>query len=304
MRALLAVTLIAALVLLHACGGGSAPATGSRTIALSFSNLEDLGDDHTYRAWLQDGPTYVPLGNFHISGGAAVPATLSVPEQQFRAAEAMVVSIETAGSSATQPSAQRVLAGEIQGSGADLSVADSRALGDPFTGVGAQYILETATTAAADDYQQGIYWCVPGDFLGIDEPVVPDDPNLDTTMPQLPPGWAYEGWVVVDDVPVSTGRFTSPLVPDSDGLGPAAGPLPGMPFPGQEYIDPPLVITGGEVWLTVEPQPDYSPAPFPLRVLLDTNAEDRGATQMQWTINDAANTRPSGTATFMYVAEE
>jgi hypothetical protein len=304
MRVLILIVFLST-IFLSACGrGGNPPVTGTREIAMDFSNLEHLGNDFTYTAWLVDGPTYHRLGNFDIAaGGATVPATLSTPESTFAASEALVISIEAAGSSPVLPSAQRVLAGEIQGDGADLSIADQRALGDPFTGVGAQYILETATTAAATDYMQGIYWCVPGEFLGIPEPVVPEDPNLDITMPQLPPGWVYEGWVVLpDQAPVSTGRFTDPLVPDSDELGPAKGPDPGMPFPGQEFIDPPKVLTGGEAWLTVEPEPDYSPAPGMLKVLVDTNIEDKGATQMQWTENNALETRPTGSATFTHKA--
>jgi hypothetical protein len=291
-------------MLLAACTSGPTQITGTREISLTFLNLEDLGDGHTYSAWLQDGPTYIPAGNFSMgAGGAPTPSKLSVSEQSFRGAEALVISIEAAGAQPAQPSAQRILAGEIQGAQAQLSIADQRALDDPFTGVGAQYILETATTAETTDYNQGIYWCVPGVFMGIPEPVVPDDPNLDTTMPLLPPGWVYEGWVVHGGVPVSTGRITSPLEPDSDQLGPAAGPLPGMPFPGQEFIDPPKDLIGGEAWLTVEPEPDYSPLPSPLRVLVDTIVEDKGPAGMQWTINSAAATRPSGVATFTLVAE-
>jgi hypothetical protein len=298
-----AVTVLLIAFAVVSCTSKTTPVTGNRDVALSFANLDDVGDQHTYAAWLQDGPTYHLIGEFNAIPGAPAPS-FRVSEANFRGSEAVVISIEAAGPAPAQPSAQRILAGEIQGDDAALSIADQRALDDPFTGVGAQYIIETATTSEVNDYNQGIYWCVPGDFLGIPEPVVPDDPNLDTTMPMLPPGWVYEGWVVLDGVPISTGRMSNPLQPDSDGLGPAKGPLPGMPFPGQEYIDPPKDLLGGQAWLTVEPEPDYSPAPSPLKVLVDTDIEDKGPAGMQWTINSAAGTRPSGTAHFTVSAAE
>jgi hypothetical protein len=77
---------------------------------------------------------------------------------------------------------------------------------------------------------------------------------------------------VVNGKAVSTGRFTSTSMADSDGTGPrgTAGPLAGPAFPGQDFITPPLVLSGGKAVISIEPQPDNSPAPFTLKPLVAT----------------------------------
>ena len=92
-------------------------------------------------------------------------------------------------------------------------------------------------------------------------------------IPELPAGWVYEGWVVIDGQPVSTGRFLDPTGPDD--FGGFSGPLGNPPFPGEDFIvnapdglEFPLDLRGaGTVVLTVEPADDDSPAPFPIRPL-------------------------------------
>lgn len=77
----------------------------------------------------------------------------------------------------------------------------------------------------------------------------------------------YEGWVVVDGQPVSTGRFSQADRADADGPGAAAGPLGAPPFPGQDFVSPVHGLSGGAAVISVEPEPDNSPAPFSLMSL-------------------------------------
>ena len=51
--------------------------------------------------------------------------------------------------------------------------------------------------------------------------------------------------------------------------GPAGGPDgDGPPFPGQDFVNPPMDLIGGAAVISVEPEPDDSPAPFVLKPLL------------------------------------
>ena len=54
------------------------------------------------------------------------------------------------------------------------------------------------------------------------------------SLPALPGGLHYEGWAVIDGVPVTTGRLTSPS--GADEAAPFSGPNPGPPFPGEDFL--------------------------------------------------------------------
>ena len=82
---------------------------------------------------------------------------------------------------------------------------------------------------------------------------------------------------------------------DSDGGGPAAGPNPTPPFPGQDFIHPLTDLTAGyAAVISVEPSPDNSPAPFTLKPLLDGMIDDVGGGVLQMMLNNAAESSPTG----------
>eukprot|EP00487_Bulimina_marginata_P004030 TRINITY_DN1971_c0_g1_i1.p1 TRINITY_DN1971_c0_g1~~TRINITY_DN1971_c0_g1_i1.p1 ORF type:complete len:131 (+),score=25.81 TRINITY_DN1971_c0_g1_i1:142-534(+) len=95
------------------------------------------------------------------------------------------------------------------------------------------------------------------------------------TLPTLPEGWVYEGWAIIDGVPVSSGRFTSVEGADLDG-NPFAGTDADLPpFPGEDFImgtvngvDLSTATHVAKAVLSIEPEEDNSPAPFVLKPLL------------------------------------
>jgi hypothetical protein len=61
----------------------------------------------------------------------------------------------------------------------------------------------------------------------------------------------------------------------ADNAAPFSGPLPGPPFPGEDFIINapagltfPTNLSGGMAVISVEPYPDNSPAPFLLKPLV------------------------------------
>ncbi|NIR35444.1 MAG: hypothetical protein GWN07_21225 [Actinobacteria bacterium] len=161
------------------------------------------------------------------------------------------------------------------------------ALGDDFTSATGQFVLTTPSTTASDDDNQGIWW------------LVPPTPDTGLSLPTLPAGWAYEGWVVGPSGPVTTGRFTDPAAADSDLAGPTAGTdSDGPAFPGQDFITPPVDLTTEHMAvISVEPEPDNDPAPFQIKPLGGAIGTDLAPTPQSHT-NIAADNNPSGTATF------
>jgi hypothetical protein len=103
--------------------------------------------------------------------------------------------------------------------------------------------------------------------------------------------------VVGTEGPISTGRFTSVSGADSDGAGPSGGPNDAPPFPGQDFVDPPIDLTAGyAAVISIEPEPDNSPAPFALKPLVDTSIDDVGEGILQ-AMENKTDAFPTGSAT-------
>ncbi len=204
------------------------PAPGETvTMRLSFAGLEDVGPDFVYENWLIVGGAPVSAGRFSVSAaGTPSATTFEIDQDDADRATAYVLTIEPAVGDDPAPSDVHLLGGDLNTVGAArLTVDHAAALGTDFASAGGSYILETPTSAAADDYFRGVW------FL---DPAAGPGPSLD--LPPLPAGWVYEGWSVVDGVPYSTGKFVSAAGDDSDFGGDSAGPMPSPPFPGQDFV--------------------------------------------------------------------
>ena len=263
------------------------PAPMPASLGLSFDGLESLGDGFAYEGWilLEEGP--VSTGTFTVDAdGNLSQDEFSIEDgDMLAAATKFILTIEPSPDSDPAPAATKYLAGDFDGDSATLSVADGATLGDDFTSAAGGFILESPSTASvAEDYASGIWWVNPADH----------SPSL--MLPALPEGWAYEGWVVGPDGPVTTGRFTEAMGADSDGGGPGAGPDGTPPFPGQEFVMPPASLIGYLAVISLEPEPDNSPGPFTLKPLVDTDIEDVGPGVLQPMAN-IADMFPTGTAT-------
>ncbi len=256
-------------------------------LVVSLNGLGDLGPDYVYEGWLitSDGP--VTSGRFDLTSGDE-SKSFQIDRAIAEDSTMFVLTIEPAIGDDPAPASTHVVAGAFDGADAPLTTIHPAALGTDFTEAAGAYILETPSSDAGDDYNQGVWFVDPS--VGA--------PSL--ALPTLPAGWVYEGWVVGEDGPVSTGTFTDPANGDSDGGGPAAGPNGTPPFPGQDFIDPARDLIGGAVVISVEPSPDNSPAPFFLKPLVDGDAEDVGPGVLQDMGNNADATAAFGNAAFLF----
>lgn len=254
-------------------------------LELSFADLPVLGDDYLYEGWLitADGP--VTSGRFVVTGNED-SHTFTIDRALADASQMFVLTIEPKFGDAPEPSDTHIIAGPFDGGVAQLTMDHGAALGTDFLGAEGGYILETPTTAGiADDFDQGVWFLEPA-----------AGPGAGLQLPELPAGWRYEGWVVGEDGPVSTGTFTDPAMADRDGAGDAAGPDGAPPFPGQDFINPAMNLVGTKVVLSVEPDPDDSPMPFFIKPLAGDVA-DEGAGVFQSLGNIAEGSQVSGLAT-------
>lgn len=231
-------------------------------LTLNLSGLETLGSNYVYEGWIIVDGTPVSTGTFT---SVTFPQSFQVNTSDLNSATAFVLSIEPAVDPDPAPADTKLLRGSFTGNTANVS---TEIIGDFSNASGAFFLRtptdETGTNNGNDHY--GVWFGTPG---------MPPTPNF--VLPTLPAGWAYEGWVVGDNGPISTGIFTqfgardngNPFSGTQNNAGP---PIPGEDFflnaPAGETF--PLDIRGRTVVISVEPVPDDSTAPFVLKPLVGT----------------------------------
>lgn len=263
-------------------------------LELNINGLEDLGADYVYEGWIIVNNAPVTTGTFSVDANSTLSHTsFSIETEMLEAATAFVLSIEPANDSDPAPSATKLLSGAFNNNTAAISIHDQ--VGD-FENAAGTFFLRSPTDE--DDGmnngndQFGIWFGMPG---------MPPTPNF--TLPALPSGWVYEGWVVVDGVgPVTTGQFTDASMQTADGSAPFSGPNAGPPIPGEDFFvnapdgfEFPLDVRGRTVVISVEPFPDNNPGPFLLKPLVGAAGQETAPTTHNLNLNAASF--PSGTIT-------
>lgn len=263
----------------------------TQTLNLEFSNLPDLGDDYAYEGWIIVDDAPVTAGIFNVDGNGNLDRTsIVLNADQLSKATSYVLTIEPSPDNDPKPSKVHILGGDFNGNSTLLSTDHPMAIGTDFSDASGGYLLGTPTDGALDtDERSGIWW----------EDMSSGTAEVSLDLPTLPDGWEYEGWVVIDGQPVTTGKFIEVDKPDF--AAPYSGSSPGPPFPGEDFIvnapsglSFPLDLSGQITAITVEPSPDNNPGPFSMKTLIHmipANAEVHTAYQMD---NDALNTNPSG----------
>lgn len=270
-------------------GGGS----DTQTLTVQFDEtLDNLGGDYVYEGWVLTDAGPVSAGRFSVDGQHnPSQTTFELDADVLGAASAYVLTIEPAENDDPGPSDVHILAGDFSGNAANLSVGHSAALGDDFSGTSGVYILATPTNGMDTNENSGIW------FLDISS----GEPMVGLDLPELPAGWTYEGWSVIDGTPVTSGTFTA--VDEEDDAAPFSGPEPGPPFPGEDYLQNapagltfPTDLSGGMAVISIEPVPDNNPAPFTLKPLagaIPASAADHTTYEMGQNLGSF----PTGTAT-------
>lgn len=282
--------LLLALVALTVSAAAPAGFPALHLLTLETAGLEDLGPGWAYEGWLIVDGAPVSTGVFTVDS-VGVPSQTHFPVTVNRSlTTAFVLTIEPSPDPDPNPSATHLLAGDFADAAAALAVAHPAALGDDFLSAAGSFILAVPSEPTAP-YTQGIWWLDPVSGAAA------------LQLPTLPAGWQYEGWVVGPDGPLSTGAFTDPAAADSDAGGPYAGPNPTPPFPGQDFVHPPLDLVGLTAVISVEPDPDNSPAPFALKPLVDAVIEDPGAPGLLQSMSNNAATFPIGSATLVRASQ-
>jgi hypothetical protein len=263
------------------------------TLTLDVSGFPELANGVHYENWAIIDGAPVAAGKYNVVDGAIVDlegntiTSFAVPG--LAAATTIIITIEPAGDTDAVPSDTHFVAGDVVDGSADLSIAHPAALGSDFSEAAGTVLLATPTNGNDSDELSGIWFlALPG-------------PTSSLELPELPAGWRYEGWAVIDGVPVTSGTFLS--AEGADDAAPFSGPEPGPPFPGEDFlvnapdgVTFPTDLSGATIVVSVEPDPDDSPAPFALKPLVG-QAADPAADHQSYDLGNNAVDLPGGTAT-------
>ena len=291
---------VLALCVLCVAGCDNSPSEPqNQTLRLSFTGLDPLANGYHYEGWAIVGGSPVTTGKFNVdaqgalvsTGGTAIAGGAFETRMDLGAATAIVITIEPSGDVDAVPTATHIMAGSVSGGSAVLTVGDGSALGNDFLSAAGDYILATPTDGADTNESSGIW------FLSL----ATGTPATGLTLPTLPLGWAYEGWVVMGGAPVTTGRFTA--VDAADLSAPFSGTEAGPPFPGEDFLQNaptgttfPTDLAGATAVISIEPEPDDAAGPFTLKPLV-AGIPAAAADHVTYSLgNNVVASFPTGTA--------
>ena len=262
------------------------PTTGDLT--LNLDGLEELGDDYVYEGWIIVDGEPVTTGTF---SSVEFPQTFTVDIDALESATMFVLSIEPAVDPDPAPAATKVLSGAFSD---DTASVNSLSLVGDFTDSYGKYLLATPTDGNSDMDEYSGVWFIDNSSGAM---------AAGLSLPTLADGWKYEGWVVIDGTPVSTGTFSSVTGADDNADSPLYSPGGGPDFPGEDFVsgsaagvDFPTDLRGTTLVISVEPYPDNSTAPFTLKPIAGMIATD-AATHTTYSLGDGPVSTLTGTVT-------
>ncbi len=254
---------------------------------ISFNNLAPL-EQGIYEGWVVRDDVKYSFGTFNTNEAGDVTSAFEFADSTFAPQEGdtVAISIEPVPDTDPEPSATIVLAGAIEGGNATLAFPVD------VSGFAGQYILATPTTTTEDDETAGLWFFNPS------------DPGATLDIPVAPDGWAYEGWAVVNGMPISSGVFKDPGAPDL--FSGFSGPNDGPPFPGEDFVanlpdgfTAPLDLRGATIVLSIEPDQGgvdpTGPKPAQVKPLVGEVASD-AAVKTLFDLGVSTESLPSGSA--------
>lgn len=278
------------------------PATETTTeppgpmLVLDTTGWPELTGGALYEGWLIVDDTPISTGVFNVVDGAPVDADGETVghfpvDDTASTATTVVITIEPPGDEDPAPADTHFLAGDLVDGGAELTIDHPAALGTDFAEASGEFVLATPTDGDRTNNEFSGVW-----FLTFPGPV----PGL--SLPNLPAGWTYEGWTVIEGIPVTTGTFLA--VDQSDDAAPFSGTVRTPSFPGEDYLVDapdglsfPTDLSGSSVVVSVEPLTEDNSLPFVLKPLAGPVPADAELEPVAYPITTEGFAPPSGTAT-------
>lgn len=266
------------------CGSDEQPVSEpTGTITLNILNLGALDSGYTYEGWLITSSGPVSTGKFTSTN---FPQNFTVLKSVIENASAFALSVEPANDTDEGPSDTKILSGNFNGNAASLDIDDT--IGD-FSNASGVFVMATPTdnNSNTNNNENGIWF--------MNSTNNPATAGLSIPVLSSNSGWKYEGWVIANGKPVSTGTFLNPATMDD--FSPFSGNQTAPNFPGEDFLNStvapsgvtfPLDVRGKQVVISIEPSPDNNAAPFFLKPLEGTAGQNTTPSLNQLTLNSAS----------------
>lgn len=226
------------------------PIRGVSVLTLSLHGLRSLPSGH-YEGWAVFGDGRISTGTFGIDGSGAMVSGAGGTLEAFPLARDIVdatrieITIEPDGDRDPRPSGVTILAGALVSGRAELAPVFALA---PLAG---GFTLMTPTDSDPTNEAAGVWFYDRATRGGA------------LTLPELPSGWVFEGWVGTQGLTFSTGRFAQAVGPD--GAAQFSGPRPGLSAPGEDLVArlpgsvrQPLNLRDGASTVAISIEPDLA----------------------------------------------
>lgn len=261
------------LFILIACDKDDEDMDDMTNLELNINGLENLGGNFAYEGWIVVDGNPKTTGTFTVDDKGQMSQTeFSLDAEDLQNASTFVLTIEPSPDNDPAPTDVHIIAGDFNSETASLTIDHGAALNTNFSDMAGDYVLATPTNGMMSDEHSGIW------FLDNSS----GSPMASLELSPLPKGWIYEGWAVINGVPVSTGTFSAADM--ADNAAPYSGNMAGPPFPGEDFLmnapnglSFPTNLSGGMAVISVEPVPDNSSGPFllkPMASAIPQNAAD------------------------------
>lgn len=218
-------------------------------IVLNFDDLQALGDSAWYEGWViwgDDNDKYESIGVFQVdNNGNLSPSVFDVNLGYLHEAKSILITIEsddipgyivtgtvdtalntTIYDSTEGPSKYKILGAKIIANSGTFSFGHADVLDFKLNEIEGNYFIDTPSDTLNLNPRSGLWFAI-FDTAG----AVIKGLNL----PTLPAQWAYEGWIEINGVSISTGTFRNPGAPDDD-IVYYDTLTTGHSFPGEDFL--------------------------------------------------------------------
>lgn len=296
------------------------PTEQKSQINLNINGLRDLGGSAWYEAWIMwsegEGDN---LSNRHKSIGLlektgslqfekSVQTNLGYLQKMLH----LVITVEedtiighkiiTANNiidTVAGPSEYKIVAAKVVANNGIFDIGNEQILDFNFDESFGKFILDTPTDTLNTNLKSGIWFVDLDTSISEIKDTLGNVIDFDTTiskqnglnLPEVPSGWLYESWIVINGDTLSLGTFTNPVgADDSSKYG--AGLSNGYAFPGEDFLTNapaglsfPTDLSGKNIFITIKPKhPENSNLPFaliPFTASIPANAVAKNVYELQ-----------------------
>jgi hypothetical protein len=253
------------LLIFMGCSNKITDTTGQ--LRLDISGLGNLGQLARYEAWLVVNGTPISAGKFSVNDQGVLSTTnFSVEKDILNAATSCFISVEPSPDPLTSPSNHIILGGDFADESATstpLYINNPLALNNDFNSATGKYVLQSPTDNISTNQSSGVW------FMDISSGF----PQTGLDLPTLPAHWKYEAWAVIEGHTLSMGKFTANDQSDDSSYY-CGTDHPQLSYPGEDFVNhlpagiaTPVMMNGKNIFITIEPDPDFSTEPFFIAIL-------------------------------------